>query len=60
MDLSSYLKLFCPSEKDIACLFRKMVEGVVHMESYGVAHRDIKLENIMISIETQIDKNGEQ
>jgi serine/threonine protein kinase len=34
---------------DRLCLFKQLMRGVDHLHSHGIAHRDIKLENILLS-----------
>jgi serine/threonine protein kinase len=36
------------SERDIASIFRKICLGVEALHERGIAHRDIKLENILV------------
>jgi calcium/calmodulin-dependent protein kinase I len=37
------------SEFEVSKLARKLIEAVIHLASVGVVHRDIKLENILLS-----------
>ncbi|CAK7224699.1 hypothetical protein SCUCBS95973_005606 [Sporothrix curviconia] len=36
-------------EKDRLCLFKQLVQGVNYLHQHGIAHRDIKLENLLIT-----------
>ena len=54
---------YCPSElqqvvessklqqNEIDCIFKGVVEGVAYMHSIGVAHLDLKLTNIMLTLD---------
>lgn len=55
-----YIKTVAVSERILRDIMNDLFCGLLYTHELGVVHRDIKLENIMISIETQIDKNGEQ
>lgn len=35
--------------EDINCFFKQLLRGVAHLHSHGIAHRDIKLENLLLS-----------
>eukprot|EP01119_Soliformovum_irregulare_P015298 TRINITY_DN4293_c0_g1_i1.p1 TRINITY_DN4293_c0_g1~~TRINITY_DN4293_c0_g1_i1.p1 ORF type:complete len:278 (-),score=69.23 TRINITY_DN4293_c0_g1_i1:121-954(-) len=44
-----------PIEEDIAVhLFHQLAEGIQHCHSKGIAHRDIKLDNVMINQEGNV------
>ncbi|KIH87556.1 serine/threonineeeee-protein kinase [Sporothrix brasiliensis 5110] len=36
-------------EKDRVCLFKQLIQGLNYLHQHGVAHRDIKLENLLIT-----------
>jgi serine/threonine protein kinase len=37
------------SREEIACCFRQILEGLNYIHSMGIAHRDLKLEKILVS-----------
>lgn len=37
--------------EDNLCLFKQLLRGVAHLHSNGIAHRDIKLENLLMNNE---------
>lgn len=41
-------------EKDRLCLFKQLVTGINYLHSNGIAHRDIKLENLLITNECRL------
>ncbi|KAL2161149.1 hypothetical protein VTH06DRAFT_8368 [Thermothelomyces fergusii] len=41
-------------EKDRLCLFKQLVTGIHYLHSNGIAHRDIKLENLLITKESRL------
>ncbi|KAM5458216.1 hypothetical protein MaudCBS49596_000128 [Microsporum audouinii] len=55
MEYCSYGELFSLVQKnylqpkDNHCFFKQMVRGVAHLHENGIAHRDIKLENLLLS-----------
>lgn len=38
-------------KKDELCLFKQLLQGVAYLHKNGIAHRDIKLENLLLSEE---------
>ncbi|CAK7223711.1 hypothetical protein SBRCBS47491_005300 [Sporothrix bragantina] len=36
-------------EKDRLCLFKQLIQGLNYLHHHGIAHRDIKLENLLIT-----------
>ncbi|KAH8882477.1 Pkinase-domain-containing protein [Thozetella sp. PMI_491] len=41
-------------EKDRLCLFRQLVQGINYLHANGVAHRDIKLENLLLTTDSKL------
>ncbi|CAG9949397.1 unnamed protein product [Clonostachys rosea f. rosea IK726] len=41
-------------KKDRLCLFKQLIQGVNYLHSNGIAHRDIKLENLLISKDSKL------
>ncbi|MCJ1295218.1 hypothetical protein MMC34_006780 [Xylographa carneopallida] len=55
MEYCSYGELYTLVEKryltmdDNLCLWKQLLRGVKHLHNHGIAHRDIKLENLLIN-----------
>jgi len=41
-------------EKDRQCLFKQLVQGINYLHSNGIAHRDIKLENLLMTSDSKL------
>ncbi|KAF7538328.1 hypothetical protein G7Z17_g12658 [Cylindrodendrum hubeiense] len=41
-------------KKDRLCLFKQLIQGVHYLHANGVAHRDIKLENLIITKDSKL------
>ena len=49
LDLSTYLKVTQRTEKLVKVIMKGIFNGIEYLQSIGIVHRDIKLENIMIA-----------
>ncbi|OJD27596.1 HAL protein kinase [Blastomyces percursus] len=60
MEMCSYGEVFSLVQKDylgdtdILCFFKQTVRGIAYLHDNGIAHRDIKLENLLLSDEGHI------
>ncbi|KAI9783290.1 MAG: hypothetical protein M1816_001422 [Peltula sp. TS41687] len=41
-------------ESDRLCLFKQLLRGVAHLHRHGIAHRDLKLENLLLTNDGQL------
>lgn len=41
-------------KKDRLCLFKQLIQGVHYLHANGIAHRDIKLENLLITKDSKL------
>ncbi|KAK0633712.1 kinase-like domain-containing protein [Immersiella caudata] len=41
-------------EKDRQCLFKQLVQGINYLHANGIAHRDIKLENLLMTSDSKL------
>lgn len=41
-------------KKDRLCLFKQLIQGVNYLHANGIAHRDIKLENLLITKDSKL------
>lgn len=41
-------------KKDRLCLFKQLIQGVSYLHQNGIAHRDIKLENLLITKDSKL------
>lgn len=39
---------------DRLCLFKQLIQGVHYLHSHGIAHRDIKLENLLVTSQSKL------
>ncbi|XP_067006168.2 serine/threonine-protein kinase Pink1, mitochondrial [Anabrus simplex] len=48
--LKEYIQERQPSVRVAACLLAQLLEGVAHMNRHGIAHRDLKSDNILLDL----------
>lgn len=53
-DLLAIIQTRSLSEDEINCCFRQLVEGVRYLHSHGIAHRDLKLENMLLDADGNV------
>ncbi|KAM7201419.1 Protein kinase-like domain containing protein [Naviculisporaceae sp. PSN 640] len=41
-------------EKDRLCLFKQLIQGINYLHANGIAHRDIKLENLLVTSDSKL------
>lgn len=41
-------------DKDRLCLFKQLIQGLNYLHQHGIAHRDIKLENLLITSNSKL------
>ncbi|PHH84171.1 hypothetical protein CDD83_2366 [Cordyceps sp. RAO-2017] len=41
-------------KKDRLCLFKQLVQGIAYLHANGIAHRDIKLENLLLTKDSKL------
>lgn len=41
-------------KKDRQCLFKQLIQGVSYLHAHGIAHRDLKLENLLITKDSKL------
>jgi len=51
MSLREYLQQHKPSTRSSLLLFTQLMEAILHIHQYNIAHRDMKTDNILLNIE---------
>lgn len=41
-------------ESDRLCMFKQLMQGINYLHSHGIAHRDIKLENLLLTSDSKL------
>lgn len=59
MTLKDYLTIYNPSMKVRTMLLAQLLEGILHLSNYTVAHRDLKSNNILLEGVPATDNSGE-
>ena len=42
------------AQKDRLCLFKQLIQGLNYLHSHGIAHRDIKLDNLLLTRDSKL------
>lgn len=52
MTLGEYLRSHTLTSQESILLLIQLLEAVVHLQNYGIAHRDLKSDNILIEFDS--------
>merc|ERR1712188_13190 len=52
--LREFLPSFTPSLPQKVSMFHQILDGVAHLEKHGIAHRDLKSDNILVNVHEDI------